>query len=664
MSIQRHSNPSAIQNSTSDKLHTRHIAAQQEQNTVLQQNTQIDPNLPRQERIVFQVEDEDETTIIVKNTKPNKHNPHSGTVQNTTIDQYHSHDRVAQQDTLLRQNTKANKYHSHYPASQQKTVFLQEPRAIEHHPQLLGQEHVVFQVESDKKTPVCKNTKFDEHYSHPLRSERDTVVRPKDVNLQNTTASEDTKPTQQHSNLSSVRDSAIVKYNSNLPTVHEDEFLPPISRWTKFGGLFIVAVVILAIPISAMTKYKETVKTQASVRPDGELRLVQAATEGRVTQIAVRNNQTVKKGDPIATIDDSRLQTQKSQLENSIQKLRSQLVQMSAQIDALNNQISAENNRIQSSVAAGRSELDRVRREYQDKQVITQAQVRESESNLEVATSAFNAAKAKLNRYQNVAKEGAISQDQLQEVQQALQQQQQAVEAAQAKLSSSQITLNPSNAEVKSATARIAEAKATGAASLATLNKEKQALIQRRIEISQQIDRDNKELRQTKVDLLQTTITATSSGIVSQLNLRNPGQVLRPGEQIARIAPTDSKIVIKTAVPAKSAGKLEVGQTAQMRVSACPYSDYGTLKGTVTAIAPDTIVPQADNVSASTTDTLINQNGNAAYEVVIEPTKTVLGKQGDRCVVQLGMEGQADIITKEKTVLRFLLRKARLTTNL
>ena len=102
-----------------------------------------------------------------------------------------------------------------------------------------------------------------------------------------------------------------------------------------------------------------------------------------------------------------------------------------------------------------------------------------------------------------------------------------------------------------------------------------------------------------------------------------------------------------------------------MRVSACPYTDYGTLKGTVAAIPPDAVVPQSDNnASAANTTTATQQTGASFYEVAIEPDKTILGKKNNRCDIQLGMEGQADIITKEETVLQFLLRKARLTTNL
>lgn len=102
-----------------------------------------------------------------------------------------------------------------------------------------------------------------------------------------------------------------------------------------------------------------------------------------------------------------------------------------------------------------------------------------------------------------------------------------------------------------------------------------------------------------------------------------------------------------------------------MRVSACPYSDYGTLKGTVTAIAPDAAFPQPDNShTSSTANTPSQQTGAAFYEVAIEPNNRSLGKGNNQCAIQLGMEGQTDIVTREETVMKFLLRKARLTTNL
>ncbi|MEY2856577.1 MAG: hypothetical protein RLZZ74_887, partial [Cyanobacteriota bacterium] len=389
-----------------------------------------------------------------------------------------------------------------------------------------------------------------------------------------------------------------------------------------------------------------------------------AAVEGQVMSIAVKGNQTVKQGDVIATINDSRLQTQKSQLQNTVQQSRLQLVQVNAQINALNSQISAETNRIQGNVASAIADFHRIQREYQDKQITTETGVQETESNLKATEAALNAAKAKLNRYRSVAKQGAISGDQLAEVELAFRQQQQAVEAAKAKLAGAQTALNPSNAEIAIATSRITEAEATGKSTVASLNKEKSALIQQQIELNKQLDKDARDLQQVNTDLQQTKITATTDGIISKLNLRNPGQTVRPGEEIATIAPSNSKLTIKAAVPAKEIGKLKKGQIAQMRISACPYSDYGTLKGTVTAIAPDAAFPQPDNNTPSTANAPSQQTGAAFYDVAIEPNNGSLGKGNNQCAIQLGMDGQTDIITREETVMKFLLRKARLSTNL
>jgi hypothetical protein len=51
------------------------------------------------------------------------------------------------------------------------------------------------------------------------------------------------------------------------------------------------------------------------------------------------------------------------------------------------------------------------------------------------------------------------------------------------------------------------------------------------------------------------------------------------------------------------------------------------------------------------------------YEVMIEPASFALGKGKNKCSIHLGIEGRADIITRENTVLKFLLRKAKLMTN-
>jgi multidrug efflux pump subunit AcrA (membrane-fusion protein) len=483
-----------------------------------------------------------------------------------------------------------------------------------------------------------------------------------------------------------------------LPTVRENEFLPPISRWTTIGGLVILGVVGAAIAIASVAKYKVTVKAPANFRPAGELRIVQAATEGAIERIFVKGNQSVKKGEVIATIDDSRGQTKKSQLQSNVTKSRLQLVRIDAQINALDNQMIAERDRINRTVAAAKAELSQRSRDRRDRQITSNAEVQEAkaslmqsqqellkaqaelkstEANLKSAEASLSAAKSKQHRYESIAKEGAISKDLLEEArlaseqqqqaveaqkaevqkqQQAIAQQQQAVKASEAKLQGSQAALNPSTAEVAIASERIAQEQAAGIASLATLDKERENLLQQRIELNKQLANDVRELQQVEIDLKRTAITATADGIVAKLNLRNPGQTVSVGEEIVQLVPRDASLEIKASVPPQERSKLKVGQNVQMRVSACPHPDYGTLKGTVSQISKDTVKPENNNPTANAID--------AFYEVTIKPESLSLDRGTKQCSVQLGMEGTAEIISREETVLQFFLRKARLIADL
>jgi multidrug efflux pump subunit AcrA (membrane-fusion protein) len=55
---------------------------------------------------------------------------------------------------------------------------------------------------------------------------------------------------------------------------------------------------------------------------------------------------------------------------------------------------------------------------------------------------------------------------------------------------------------------------------------------------------------------------------------------------------------------------------------------------------------------------------NSTYEVTIEPDTLMLGNGVTKCQIRSGMEGKAETISKEKTMLQFVLRKARLLVNL
>jgi HlyD family type I secretion membrane fusion protein len=435
-----------------------------------------------------------------------------------------------------------------------------------------------------------------------------------------------------------------------LPPVQDNEFLPPISRWTTLGGLFIVGSMGVAITLASVTKYNVTVKAPATVRPTGELRIVQAAAEGPIKTIKVKENQVVREGDAIATIDDSQLQTKKSQLQGNIQQNQLQLTQIAAQLNALQSQRDSESRLMNRLIAAAQADLGRNQRDYRERQITTQTEVQEAEAALELA-------REQLTRYQQLASTGAIATLQIKEKEQAF-------KAALARLERTKAALNPSAAPVTMAQERIAQEKARGESTLATLNKQRDELIQRQVEIQNQLNRDARELQQIESDLKKSVVKAPAAGIIFKLNLRNSSQVVRPGESIAEIAPSNALLVVKARVAAQDISKVQLCKKqkvsdctqgkVQLRVSAYPYPDYGTLKAAVRAISPDAITPQTSGADAAA----------PYYEVTIQPERPYLVKSDRQYPMQAGMDVTADIISREETVLTFILRKARLLTDL
>ena len=489
-------------------------------------------------------------------------------------------------------------------------------------------------------------------------------------------------------------------YNFNNPTTEDlhileaNEFLPHIGKWIHIGGGVMISMFVVAVSLTSVLYYNVTVKVPATIRPLGELRLVQSAMTGTVKKIVVKEDQVVKKGEIIAFIDDSQLQSQKRQLQNTIQQNQLQLIQVDAQINQINTQIISQINLNDRTIIAAQAELIGTERNHKDQQIkasmeMTQAKItidlakeqlaRLQQEKVLIATvqeaeAALKLAILQRDRLQGIVTSGAVSRSLVEEKEQAVksaqakleqaksatknlqEEKEQAVKLAQINLQKAKIAVNPSNATVTVAMERIQQEKARGEGNLATLKKERELSLQQRLELQKQQIRTRQELQQLENELNKSVIRSPTTGTLMQLKLRNPGQVVQLSEALAQIAPVDAPLIIKANISAKDIDKVKTGQAVQMQVSACPYPDYGTLKGTVKTVAPDALAITQNNSIISTPQI-------ATYEVNIEPQSLFLGKGNHLCYLKSGMEGRADIISRQETVMQFILRKSKLITD-
>jgi adhesin transport system membrane fusion protein len=159
------------------------------------------------------------------------------------------------------------------------------------------------------------------------------------------------------------------------------------------------------------------------------------------------------------------------------------------------------------------------------------------------------------------------------------------------------------------------------------------------------------ELIQKKDEFQRTEIRSPVSGRVNNINITTLGGVVKPGEPIMEITPTDDQLIIETKVLPSDVALIAPGMPASVKITAYDFSTYGDLRGTVIQISEDTVEEDTP------------QGPQDFYRVMIQTELSYLARFGEHYEIRPGMVAQVDIESGKRSVLSYLTRpllKARL----
>ncbi|MDU0321877.1 HlyD family efflux transporter periplasmic adaptor subunit [Clostridium butyricum] len=146
----------------------------------------------------------------------------------------------------------------------------------------------------------------------------------------------------------------------------------------------------------------------------------------------------------------------------------------------------------------------------------------------------------------------------------------------------------------------------------------------------------------------KSTVKAMIDGTVNVKADITEGELLQSGQEILAIIPKDdSQFKVKLYVSNKDISGINIGQKIKYHFDALPYKEYGELDGEITDIATDAIIDQ--------------KTGSSYYlvesEVKNEPLFSYKGEKGE---LKLGMTCEAQVVTKQKKILYYMLEKINL----
>ena len=142
--------------------------------------------------------------------------------------------------------------------------------------------------------------------------------------------------------------------------------------------------------------------------------------------------------------------------------------------------------------------------------------------------------------------------------------------------------------------------------------------------------------------LKRTTIRSPLNGVVQQIFHHTIGGVIKAGEPIMQIVPTDDALIVTAKIRPSDIAFIYLGQKAMVRFSAYDFAIYGSLKGEVINISADTILDEVTKRSY--------------YQVQIRTDKNYLGSQEQKLKIMTGMVVTVDIVGQKQRILEYVLK--------
>ncbi len=139
----------------------------------------------------------------------------------------------------------------------------------------------------------------------------------------------------------------------------------------------------------------------------------------------------------------------------------------------------------------------------------------------------------------------------------------------------------------------------------------------------------------------RTMVKSPVDGIVQKLFFHTVGGVIKPGDDLVEIVPSNKKLYLEIKIKPSDIAFIHPGAEAKVKISAYDYAIHGGLTGKVVNISPDTITDQKENTF---------------YLIHIETEKNYLGTQEHPLNIIAGMTASVDIVTGKKTVMQYILK--------
>lgn len=396
--------------------------------------------------------------------------------------------------------------------------------------------------------------------------------------------------------------------------------------WAIAGSL--IAFLVWA----SFARLPEVARAPGEIRPLGLERAIQLPQGGTLRTLSVRDGDEVRAGQAIAQLDDRAVKADLRVLEQQARSLSVQEEWMLAFIENRTPDFS------RLGVAPDDPEVLNGARAYgarmasmEDRGQVLRQQISRLETDLDAVRGEIAAQEAR------VASEGEVLKRQ-----EGLYDQRlvafAAIAAARQSLTDAEARLNTLGKR-ETATERQRE---EVVARLNALTSSEQVSVRETLQTTRaDLAEARARMDALREDIHDRRIVTPISGTVTIPDDLAPGDFVMPGAPIAFVVPTDTELVARVRVPATEISRVEVGQTAEVKVDALDFTRYGRITGTVRTLSPSA---------------LVSEQGQVYYMAEVGLDSDRLSDGIVTHELRPGMGVQAELINGSRTILAYLFK--------
>jgi len=385
------------------------------------------------------------------------------------------------------------------------------------------------------------------------------------------------------------------------------------------------------------------------VIPSSQVQIIQSLDGGILQKLFVQEGMQVTKGQPIARIDDTRFRSDFAEQKQEVDSLRANIIRLRAELSSIiigtndnwKHQIDLEKNVPEYPEDLNKNAAFMVKRQQDEysgrldnliNQLAIQGQqiqqreqeVAELDSKITTTEISYGLAIKELNLTRPLAEKNIVSKIELYKLERS-------VNELKGELSGIRLLLPKLKSSFQESILKRRETALTYRADArAKLN-----------ELQNKLSRINESQVGAQDKVTKALIVSPVVGTIKTIHINTLGGVVKSGETIAEIVPTEDMLMVEAKIQPRDIGFIYPGLPAIVKITAYDFAKYGGLSGKVT------------HISADTTQ---DKEGNSFYLIrVITDASSIKNSNNEDMPIIPGMMTNVDVITGKRTILEYIL---------